>query len=275
MLEILGSSAPLFPSTGHFLCKGEDHRWREDNLAHWNAYFTLAGEWELEFGAERVAIRAGNLLLLRPAVPRAYRVPQAEADCEFYWMHFRPSLAVRRTLRWFDEPPCWQVHSVADPATRVHLAAVFDEMNQFTLRHPTAPLREPLVQHLADSVLLRVAAAAGSSGSDGPAGIDPRVQKAVEHIHTQLTAVHTIPGLARRAGLSRSQFCALFRTGLGRSTTQYIEERRLELARFYLATTSQTVAQIAARTGFESPFYFSRRFRRQFGASPRAYRARR
>jgi AraC family transcriptional regulator of arabinose operon len=94
----------------------------------------------------------------------------------------------------------------------------------------------------------------------------------MEHIHTHLTAVHTLPALARRAGLSRSQFCALFRAGLGRSPAQYVEERRLELARFYLSTTTQSVAQIAARTGFESPFYFSRRFRRQFGRSPRAHR---
>jgi AraC family transcriptional regulator of arabinose operon len=272
MLEILGSSAPLFPSTGHFVCRDEQHRWTENNLTHWNAYFTVSGSWEFFLDDKAHTIGPGDFLLFSPRVVRAYRVPAAAGECEFYWMHFRPSAVVQRAMNWFGARTPWQVHHVADPGLSVRLAAVFDEMNQFNVRHPTARLRDPLVGSLVDSVLLRLAAATERTEWSGPGGIDPRVQKAIEHIHRNLTAVHTIPELARSAGLSRSQFCALFRAGLGRSPTEYVEERRLELARFYLATTTQTVAQIAARTGFESPFYFSRRFRLQFGCSPRGFR---
>ena len=54
--------------------------------------------------------------------------------------------------------------------------------------------------------------------------------------------------LAAWAGLSRSQFCLLFRRGTGRSPQVYMEERRLEMAAHYLrATDNERYAELIKR----------------------------
>ena len=47
-----------------------------------------------------------------------------------------------------------------------------------------------------------------------------------------------------------------------------------ERARQLLARTTLSIKEIAAQTGFASPFYFSLRFKAASGSSPRDYRRR-
>jgi AraC family transcriptional activator of pobA len=60
----------------------------------------------------------------------------------------------------------------------------------------------------------------------------------------------------------------------GRSTKEHVTDRvMLEAARL-LRFTDLTVGQVAHEVGFADPLYFSRAFKRRFGASPAAYRER-
>jgi AraC family transcriptional activator of pobA len=60
----------------------------------------------------------------------------------------------------------------------------------------------------------------------------------------------------------------------GRPTKEHVTDRvMLEAARL-LRFTDLTVGQVAHEVGFSDPLYFSRAFKRRFGASPATYRAR-
>jgi transcriptional regulator GlxA family with amidase domain len=48
---------------------------------------------------------------------------------------------------------------------------------------------------------------------------------------------------------------------------------RLNRARQLLGWTSLSIKEIAAEVGYHDPFYFSARFRKHLGKSPRAFRA--
>jgi AraC-like DNA-binding protein len=102
--------------------------------------------------------------------------------------------------------------------------------------------------------------------------VDTRIEHVLEQFHCDNAANLNLDALSREADLSRSQFCLLFRRATGRSPQQYMEERRLEMAAHYLRTTGQSVAEVAEMVGFNDPFYFTNRFRRRFGLSPRRYR---
>ena len=58
----------------------------------------------------------------------------------------------------------------------------------------------------------------------------------------------------------------------GQTLTGALAQLRLRQAARLLAYTSRNVSEIAADVGFESAFYFSRVFKRNFGASPLEYR---
>lgn len=79
--------------------------------------------------------------------------------------------------------------------------------------------------------------------------------------------------LARVAGLSPSQFHAIFHSIMRRSPMAYVASRRIERAQVLLVTTALPVQDIATRVGFADPFHFSRVFKRGCGRSPLRYRS--
>lgn len=87
-------------------------------------------------------------------------------------------------------------------------------------------------------------------------------------------ALFTIQDLAAVAGVSPPTLTRRFRRHLGCSPKQWLLTMHLDRAAHLLATTSEPVAVIAARVGFEDPFHFSRLFKRHRGISPSEHRRR-
>jgi AraC-like DNA-binding protein len=84
----------------------------------------------------------------------------------------------------------------------------------------------------------------------------------------------TVVGLARMAGLSRAAFARRFTTVLGEPPMAYLTRWRILLAADLLLDPNATVASVAIRVGYGTPFALSVAFKREMGASPRDYRAR-
>ena len=72
--------------------------------------------------------------------------------------------------------------------------------------------------------------------------------------------------------LSQGHFCRRFRQNFGESFSLYLRRYRLEKAKEKLLTSSRTISEIAADSGFSDAAYFTKSFREAFGASPKAYR---
>jgi AraC family transcriptional regulator of arabinose operon len=93
----------------------------------------------------------------------------------------------------------------------------------------------------------------------------------MEHLTAHLGEPQDVPGLARLAGLSPSRFAHRFKEETGDSVIAYLMKLRLREGARLLEFSGRSVKEVAGDVGFESPFYFSRQFRRQYGQSPRAY----
>jgi AraC-like DNA-binding protein len=101
---------------------------------------------------------------------------------------------------------------------------------------------------------------------------DPNVGTALALMHGQPSDPWTIAGLARRAGVSRSVLAGRFRHFLGVPPMAYLAHWRLQLGAQLLASTSHSVAQVAAEVGYESEPAFNRAFKREFGSPPARFR---
>ena len=80
--------------------------------------------------------------------------------------------------------------------------------------------------------------------------------------------------LAEHAGLSSFQLHRMFSAAAGETPKQFGLRLRLSRAAGLLLTGSQPVLSIALACGFRSHEVFTRAFRRRFGMTPSAYRAR-
>ena len=65
-----------------------------------------------------------------------------------------------------------------------------------------------------------------------------------------------------------------FTAETGRTPMRALREARMRHAATLLDATDLDIGQVAAASGFVSPFHFSRAYRRAYGLPPRDYRAR-
>jgi transcriptional regulator GlxA family with amidase domain len=80
--------------------------------------------------------------------------------------------------------------------------------------------------------------------------------------------------LAARARLSPRTFARRFREQTGTTPLQWLLKIRITRAQELLETTSNSIGEIATRTGFDAPVTFRTRFHRIVGVSPSTYRRR-
>jgi AraC family transcriptional regulator of arabinose operon len=101
---------------------------------------------------------------------------------------------------------------------------------------------------------------------------DPRIQKALHFMETRFSQSLSMEDISAHCGLSLSRFAHLFKDEMQRTPQQYLEHRRMEQARNLIRFSNLTIAEVASACGYEDPFYFSTRFKRAHGRSPRAFR---
>ncbi len=77
--------------------------------------------------------------------------------------------------------------------------------------------------------------------------------------------------LANQMGFSPGYTSTLFKRLMGQSFQDYMLSNRLEKAKLLLLTTELKVYEVAERVGFEDVNYFSVRFKKMFGVSPKNY----
>jgi AraC-like DNA-binding protein len=101
---------------------------------------------------------------------------------------------------------------------------------------------------------------------------DAEVGKALALMHRNPAQPWTIASLAKEAGVSRSVLAERFRRYLNEAPMAYLTRWRLQLGAQMLASTSYSVAQIAAEVGYESEAAFNRAFKREFTLPPAGFR---
>ncbi len=100
------------------------------------------------------------------------------------------------------------------------------------------------------------------------------IQPLVESIEANPAQTLSLEEAARRIGRSPSSLSHLFKKLTGSGFRQYQIIRKIEEAdRLLRAFPQMPVKEVAERTGFEDPFYFSRLYRQHKGQSPSAKRA--
>ncbi|MEM9047891.1 MAG: AraC family transcriptional regulator [Pseudomonadota bacterium] len=103
---------------------------------------------------------------------------------------------------------------------------------------------------------------------------DRRLGRAVAYIRDNLAGDVRIQALAEEAAMSPAHFSRAFRARMGTSPLQFVIAQRLALATALLRESALSVAQIAHRVGYTDVARFGQHFRRQYGATPAAFRKR-
>ncbi len=92
------------------------------------------------------------------------------------------------------------------------------------------------------------------------------------YIHQHYDKSISLQAMAAHMRLSQGYVSRVFRERTGESFVRYLTRVRMEHARQLLAGTSEPITQIALKTGYDSPSYFTSVFGKTVGMSPAEYR---
>lgn len=94
----------------------------------------------------------------------------------------------------------------------------------------------------------------------------------LDYIENNLSEPITLDSLAEKVHFEKSHLAARFKEQWGISPIRYVNYLRIEQAKLLLATSDQSVTEIAEAVGFASIHYFSRYFKEKEGITPIEYR---
>ncbi len=110
--------------------------------------------------------------------------------------------------------------------------------------------------------------------SSNPASTYSRtvVELTISYIHENLHLPLSRESLGKNVFLNPNYLARLFKEQTGISLVTYITDRRLELARRLLCSSSLSVQEICEQVGIHDGSYFAKIFKRKYGISPKQYR---
>ncbi len=137
--------------------------------------------------------------------------------------------------------------------------------------------QEAFLDRLVDLLLLDVLrtwfAMPGRAPGWWNAQTDPPIDQALRLIHANPEHPWTVANLAAAVGCSRPAFARRFTAVVGEPPIAFLTSWRLALAADLLESPQATIASVARRVGYSTPFALSTAFKRAYGVSPATYRA--
>lgn len=99
-----------------------------------------------------------------------------------------------------------------------------------------------------------------------------RMERVCDFIHAHLTEEISRHDLSRVASLSEGAFSRFFKSRMGKTVPEYVNELRIGKACSLLAQQKLNITDIGLDCGFHNLANFNRRFREIVGTTPRDYR---
>ena len=235
-------------------------------LNEYQLLYLTEGEGIFESTNQRpIRIKEGDLFLLFPGEWHTYH-PLPSRGWKSYWIGFKGRNVNDRVRAGFLSPTK-SIYHVGFSSDLVHL---YDEAMK-TAREEAAYSQQTLAGIVNHLVGLMYSLERNRVLNKDLGHVD-MVNRARLRIRESLESDLTIQQVAEEMGISYSNFRKLFKEFTGIAPAMYQQELRLQRAKEMLSTTDMSIKEIAYRLNFESPDYFSSKFRMKTGRKPSDFR---
>ena len=227
-------------------------------------YVDSGSGWYTNDAGDRFKITAGTALLLYPNFYHAY-APDADNGWSEYWVGCTGSY------------PDWLIKEDAfrnkNSLTRVGMyQGLGDDFRQLCAlaasNHPGA-IKSQLLGGSINRLLGRMLVLQSRPSAEPGAG--RTVRGLIEYLESRVEADVDMQRLPEMAGMRYDRLSRLFQDATGMTPHQYYLDKKISAAMEYLRS-GLSVKETAYRLCFESPYYFSRIFKKKTGKSPLEYK---
>lgn len=251
--EVEGDREVMLPGLSLEILATRRIRLRQWNLKelhdpYWRLYWPIEGRAVIHFGDEEIELHPGSLYLIPPRTTFSSQNPEPFAKWYFHFTLGRSD--------FISVPGIYEQEADA-------IAGEFLEAIEAGASGPCPWESASLVLH----ALTKLPPDAWTDRK-----LDPRVEKALEFLQSNLSRKIAAEDAARAAGVSVRNLNHLFRTQMRMAPMTVLLNERLDQACHLLRHTDKSIEQVAESCGFPNRYYFSRMLKQHRGISPAAYR---
>jgi len=250
---------------GHFNRASGHFVERRKGTPQYVLFYCLSGSGHCTLGHDSYPVAAGDAVVLPPGKSHAYGTDPGD-PWTIFWFHFTGirSADFAKVIAAEDGGPV--LHS---PQPDI-LQQAFEETYRYALDGFSETAMLGLTTSLARLIgLLRIGSRPRSTRLRQA---QDRILLAMRQLQSEPTRDWSLEELAAGAGMSVAHFSDLFAKQAGVAPKQFLIRQRLQIASALMQEPGLTITEIAARVGYDDPYYFSRLFHKHSGQSPRAYR---
>lgn len=225
-------------------------RWELHDLVdpYWRLYYPVSGRAVVEFEGQKTILQPGMVYLIPPRTRFSGINPEPFSK--------------------------WYVHFILGTSDLISVPGIYgfeaDQRTREIIANLSEPESHPYAWESASLVLHSLGRLPAEAWTDRK--LDPRVEKAIEFLQTNLSRKINAEDAARASGVSVRNLNHLFRTQVRMAPMNVLLNFRLDKACHQLRHTDSSIEQIAENCGFPNRYYFSRMLKQHRGISPAAYR---
>jgi AraC-like DNA-binding protein len=228
----------------------------KNGFTHHGLFFTYKGSGRMELpGRPVIDLEPFSLFTIRRGTPCHYWCPK-NGMWHFYCLQFMKPDALKPWTMDFN------THYESMSAGR--FTGLFESISREAQEQ--APAFGLKIDGLVNEFLVSYARELAAKDQKGP------MEEARAWMHRNLGNPLDMEGLIKQSGLCRTAFFKAFLHLTGKTPVNYFNDLKLEAARMMVKARQASVRAIAQSLAFYDEYYFSRMFKRKYGASPLLYR---
>ncbi|MFL5739382.1 MAG: AraC family transcriptional regulator [Flavisolibacter sp.] len=252
-------------SLGYYPQASGHYTYRKKGLPENFIFYCVDGHGWYKIGKSTYKVGPNEFFILPQNVEHAYGSDEKD-PWTIYWIHFGGEM-----LPYFNSLPAVQQHfNPLHIKTNDYIISLFSTIySALEMGYSIDNLNFSsmcLHHYLSLFIYNEKYFAADSSKRDL---IDDVIIYMQQHVHEDLS----LQDLCDYAHYSPSRFSSLFRQKTGYAPIDYFIQLKMQKASQLLDFTDRSIKDIASQFGFDDPYYFSRRFTKAIGMSPKKYRS--
>jgi len=251
----------IYPPEGH----PDEYffQWNQGRiLDEFQLIYITEGEGIFETKHKTYQIKAGNIILLFPNEWHRYR-PLHETGWTENYIGFSGEIA-KNSMSFFKKN---------DPVQYIgfneSIVNSFKSISQLA-QEETSGFQQVISGHILFILGKMRQIILNKSFANTP--IEKTINQSRIYMRDHLSEHINLEELADMLNISYSQFRGSFKKYTGISPGQYLLQLKLQKAKNLLVNSTQNIKEISFNSGFESPFYFSKVFKKHIGISPSDFR---
>ena len=225
-------------------------RYPEHKDKHWELVLYTHGQGKTRIGKEWIAFQPGTIICMPPHIPQEEVSEEGYRNIHMGTDEF-PFSKTGGVMVYQDTPQ----QEFLSLSTMILKEMRFGQKNSYYIS-----------QHLFDAIILLFDR--WSTSQD----IHPSVEKLRHLLFDNIgnSGFQLSPAI-EKLGVSPDHLRKLFMKTIGKTPLNFLTDLRIKEACQLMQVRGLKIKEVAARVGFEDPYYFSRQFKKVTGRSPQTY----